>query len=58
MRVLGLATLVVGIIFMLLPAYAHYLPLLNVSADNGRLLGGLLIALGGIALAISTQHDS
>jgi hypothetical protein len=58
MRVTGLCALLVGVIFMLLPFYTHQLPFVSFSADDGRLVGGLLVALGAIALAISRQSES
>ena len=58
MRITGLSSLLVGALFMLLPYHAHRVPFVNFSADDGRLVGGLLIALGAIALAISRENES
>jgi hypothetical protein len=57
MRITGLITLIAGIVFLLLPAYSASIPFVHLSSDDGRLVGGLLVALGAIALGISTAGD-
>ena len=57
MRVTGLVSLLAGAMFMLLPFYAHLVPFVRFTVSDGRLVGGLLIALGAIALAISRRNE-
>jgi hypothetical protein len=57
MRATGLASLLAGALFMLLPFYARLVPFVHFSADDGRLVGGLLVALGAIALAVSGKRE-
>lgn len=58
MRATGLCALLAGVIFMLLPFYTHQIPFVRFSAEDGRLVGGLLVALGAIALALSRQGET
>jgi uncharacterized protein YjeT (DUF2065 family) len=52
MRSIGLFALLLGALFFLYPSFRHMLPALDLSAENTRLLGGLLVAAGGISLAL------
>jgi hypothetical protein len=52
MRSVGLAALLVAILVLLLPFYRQWVPHLPLSIGDSRLLGGLLLAVGAVTLAI------
>ena len=52
MRAVGLAALLLSVMFFLFPLYHAYVPFLHFRLDETRLLGGLLLAVGALTLAI------
>jgi hypothetical protein len=56
MRSVGLAALLVSVLFFLYPWYRHWLPLLDISNTDTRIVGGLLLAVGSLTLAVFRQR--
>jgi hypothetical protein len=55
MRVVGLAVLLLGSLAFLYPEFPElhrFVPMVALSKSDSMLLGGLLIAVGGLTLAI------
>ena len=52
MRAVGLAALLLSVLFFLFPFYHTYVSFLRLSVGETRLLGGLLLAVGALTLAI------
>jgi hypothetical protein len=54
MRAVALAFLLFGTLFFLFPLYDDWVRWIRISSDDSRLIGGLMVACGALALAI--QH--
>lgn len=52
MRSVGLAALLLSVLIFLFPWYDHWVPFMTISANDSRLLGGLLLAVGALTLAV------
>ena len=52
MRSVGLAALLVAVLILLFPFYRQWVPHIPLSTGDSRLLGGLLLAVGAVTLAI------
>ena len=52
MRAVGLAALLLSVLFFLFPFYHSYVPFLRLGVGETRLLGGLLLAVGALTLDI------
>jgi hypothetical protein len=52
MRSVGLAALLLAVLFLLFPFYRQWVPHIRISTEDSRLLGGLLLAVGGLTLAV------
>jgi uncharacterized membrane protein len=56
MRAFGLAMILIGVVAIVLPAYAEMLPRLPLGASDLRLLGGGLLILGGVGLWVTRSR--
>lgn len=52
MRAVGLGAILLGVLALLYPYYAEWAPFITMGASDTYLVGGLLIAVGGLTLAI------
>lgn len=52
MRSVGLAALLLAVLFLLYPFYRQWLPHIRITTEDSRLLGGLLLAVGALTLAV------
>lgn len=52
MRAIGLAALLLSVLIFLFPWYHQWVPLIHISSQDSRILGGLLLAVGAITLAV------
>ncbi|MDF2982182.1 MAG: hypothetical protein K0Q69_1954 [Devosia sp.] len=52
MRSVGLAALLLAILFLLFPFYRQWVPHIRISTEDSRLLGGLLLAVGALTLVV------
>jgi len=52
MRAIGLAAILLGLLSLMIPLYREWVPFIDVSDDDARLMGGLLIAVGALTLAV------
>jgi hypothetical protein len=52
MRSVGLAVLLLAILFLLFPFYRQWVPHIRISTEDSRLLGGLLLAVGALTLVV------
>lgn len=52
MRSVGLAALLLAVLFLLFPFYRQWLPHIRITTEDSRLLGGLLLAVGALTLAV------
>ncbi len=52
MRAIGLAAILLGILALLFPYYGEWVPLIRMKPSDSYLFGGLLVAVGGLTLAI------
>lgn len=52
MRAVGLAALLLSVLFFLFPFYQTHVSFLRFSVSETRILGGLLLAVGALTLAI------
>lgn len=52
MRSVGLAAILLSVLVFLFPWYGDWVPVIAMSTGETRIIGGLLIAVGAITLAI------
>jgi len=52
MRAIGLAALLLSVLIFLLPWYDQWVPFIRISTQDTRIVGGLLLAVGAITLAV------
>ena len=52
MRSVGLAALLLSVLLFLYPWYRHWAPVLDISNNDTRIVGGLLLAVGALTLAV------
>jgi hypothetical protein len=52
MRSVGLAALLLAIVFLLFPFYRQWVPYIRISTADSRMLGGLLLAVGALTLVV------
>ncbi len=52
MRSVGLAALLFAILLLLFPFYRQWVPHIRITTEDSRLLGGLLLAVGALTLAV------
>lgn len=52
MRAIGLAALLLSVLMFLFPWYDQWVPFIRISSQDTRILGGLLLAVGAITLAV------
>ena len=55
MRAIGLAALLLGALALVYPIWDQWLTMIRLSAPDAQLLGGLLVAVGALTLAIHRQ---
>ena len=59
MRAIGLTALLLSVLIFLFPFYHIYVPFIRLRLEDTRILGGLLLAVGALTLAIyARQEDS
>ena len=56
MRSIGLAALLLSVLVFLYPWYRHWAPVLDISNNDTRIVGGLLLAVGALTLAIHSRR--
>ena len=56
MRSVGLAALLLSVLFFLYPWYRQWGPVLDISNNDTRIVGGLLLAVGALTLAVFRQR--
>ena len=52
MRSVGLAAILLSVLILLFPFYRQWVPHVRLSTEDGRLLGGALLAIGALTLAV------
>lgn len=52
MRSVGLAVILLSVLILLFPFYRHWVPHFRLSTDDSRMLGGTLLAVGALTLAV------
>lgn len=52
MRAVGLAVILLGVLTLVYPYYEEWVPFITLRTSDAYIFGGLLIALGGLTLAI------
>lgn len=52
MRSIGLAAILLGVLILLFPFYRQWVPYIHITSEDSRLLGGLLLAVGALTLAV------
>ena len=52
MRSVGLAAILLSVLIILFPFYRHWMPYIRLSTDDSRILGGVLLAIGALTLAV------
>ena len=55
MRAIGLAALLLGALALVYPIWDQWVPMLRLAAPDAQSLGGLLVAVGALTLAIHRQ---
>lgn len=56
MRAIGLAALLLSVLVFLYPWYRQWVPVLDISNNDTRIVGGLLLAVGALTLAIHRRR--
>ncbi len=56
MRSIGLTALLLSVLIFLYPWYRHIVPVLDISNNDTRIVGGLLLAFGAILLAVDRRR--
>lgn len=57
MRSVGLAALLLSVLFFLFPYYHHWVPFIVLGTNDSRLVAGLLLATGALSLAIYSRQQ-
>lgn len=52
MRSVGLAAILLGVLVFLFPYYGDWVPFITLKPSESQIFGGLLVAVGALALAI------
>ncbi|MDB5538831.1 MAG: hypothetical protein JWQ89_558 [Devosia sp.] len=52
MRSVGLGAILLSVLVFLFPWYGDWLPFISLSTSDSRIVGGLLLAVGALTLAI------
>ena len=52
MRSVGLAAILLSVLILLFPFYRQWVPHIRLSIEDGRLLGGALLAIGALTLTV------
>jgi hypothetical protein len=52
MRAVGLAAILLGVLVFLFPYYREWVPFISFRSNDSMLFGGLLVAVGGLTLAV------
>jgi small neutral amino acid transporter SnatA (MarC family) len=52
MRAIGLAALLLSVLMFLFPWYHQWVPFIRIATQDTRIVGGLLLAVGAITLAV------
>lgn len=52
MRSVGLAAILLSVLLFLFPWYREWIPFIRFSAEDTRLLGGLVLAVGALTLVV------
>ncbi len=52
MRAIGLAALLLSVLMFLFPWYDQWVPFIRIASQDTRIVGGLLLAVGAITLAV------
>lgn len=52
MRSVGLAAILLSIMIILFPFYRQWVPHIGLSTEDSRILGGCLLAIGALTLAV------
>ena len=52
MRSVGLAAILLSVLILLFPFYRQWVPYIRLSIEDSRLLGGALLAVGAVSLAV------
>lgn len=52
MRSVGLAAILLSVMILLFPFYRQWVPHIRLSIEDSRLLGGALLAVGAVSLAV------
>jgi uncharacterized protein YjeT (DUF2065 family) len=52
MRSVGLAVILLSVLFFLFPYYREWVPFIHLATNDTRIIGGLLLAVGALTLAI------
>lgn len=58
MRSIGLAAILLAVLILLFPFYRHWLPYIRITTEDSRLLGGLLLAVGALTLAVFRNRQT
>jgi hypothetical protein len=56
MRIVGLVFLLFGTLFFLFPLYDNWVSFIRLSLVDSRVLGGLMVACGALALAVDRRR--
>jgi uncharacterized protein YjeT (DUF2065 family) len=58
MRLIGLILILVGLIFFVIPTYAHYVPVLKTAQPGDlRLWGAMMLGVGAIAMSLGSRRE-
>ena len=57
MRSVGLAALRLSVMFFLFPYYREFVPFIIIGTNDSRLVGGLLLAVGALSLAVYSRQQ-
>ncbi len=52
MRSVGLAAILLSVLIILFPFYRQWVPYIRLSTEDARILGGCLLAVGALTLAV------
>lgn len=52
MRSVGLAAILLSVLVFLFPWYGEWVPFVSISTTDSRIVGGLLLAVGALTLAV------
>ncbi len=56
MRSVGLVALLLSALFFLFPQYREWVPFIAMGINESRIVGGLLLAVGALSLAVYSRQ--